>query len=80
MSRQFLFFSGAVSARASQEGAGGREARCSAAQDCMQLQESPWKDILRKSLLPIITYMTHSQMLGKFEYTGGPIFKVVLEC
>ena len=25
-------------------------------------------------------YMTHSQMLGKFEYTGGPIFKVVLEC
>ena len=23
---------------------------------------------------------THSQMLGKFEYTGGPIFKVVLEC
>ena len=28
----------------------------------------------------IFTYMTHSQMLGKFEYTGGPIFKVVLEC
>ena len=25
-------------------------------------------------------YKTHSQMLGKFEYTGGPIFKVVLEC
>ena len=25
-------------------------------------------------------HMTHSQMLGKFEYTGGPIFKVVLEC
>ena len=24
--------------------------------------------------------MTHSQMLGKFEYDGGPIFKVVLEC
>ena len=24
--------------------------------------------------------MSHSQMLGKFEYTGGPIFKVVLEC
>ena len=23
---------------------------------------------------------THSQMLGKIEYTGGPIFKVVLEC
>ena len=24
--------------------------------------------------------MTHSQMLGKVEYGGGPIFKVVLEC
>ena len=24
--------------------------------------------------------MTHSQMLGKFEYSRGPIFKVVLEC
>ena len=28
----------------------------------------------------VVVYMTHSQMLGKFEYTGGPIFKVVLEC
>ena len=26
------------------------------------------------------TYMSHSQMLGKVEYGGGPIFKVVLEC
>ena len=25
-------------------------------------------------------YMSHSQMLGKFEYGGGPIFKVVIEC
>ena len=25
-------------------------------------------------------HMTHSQMLGKVEYGGGPIFKVVLEC
>ena len=24
--------------------------------------------------------MSHSQMVGKFEYGGGPIFKVVLEC
>ena len=24
--------------------------------------------------------MSHSQMLGKFKYGGGPIFKVVLEC
>merc|ERR1712156_1341410 len=29
-----------------QEGAGGREAQCPATQDCLQLQESPWKDIL----------------------------------
>ena len=28
----------------------------------------------------LIVNTTHSQMLGKFEYTGGPIFKVVLEC
>ena len=27
-----------------------------------------------------LAYMSHSQMLGKFEYGGGPIFKVVLEC
>ena len=26
------------------------------------------------------TYMTHSQILGKVESGGGPIFKVVLEC
>ena len=25
-------------------------------------------------------HMSHSQMLGKVEYGGGPIFKVVLEC
>ena len=25
-------------------------------------------------------FMSHSQMLGKFEYGGGPIFKVVIEC
>ena len=27
-----------------------------------------------------IAYMSHSQMLGKVESGGGPIFKVVLEC
>ena len=26
------------------------------------------------------THMTQLLLLGKFEYTGGPIFKVVLEC
>ena len=25
-------------------------------------------------------YMSHLLLLGKFEYGGGPIFKVVLEC
>ena len=25
-------------------------------------------------------HTSHSQMLGKVEYGGGPIFKVVLEC
>ena len=28
----------------------------------------------------LVLDMSHSQMLGKFEYGGGPIFKVVLEC
>ena len=28
----------------------------------------------------LLAYMSHSQMLGKVEYGGGPIFKVVLEC
>ena len=28
----------------------------------------------------IIILMTQLLLLGKFEYTGGPIFKVVLEC
>ena len=38
--------------------------------------------ILKKSgkTNKVRSYMTHSQMLGKFEYTRGPIFKVVLEC
>ena len=28
----------------------------------------------------LILDMSHSQMLGKVEYGGGSIFKVVLEC
>ena len=36
------------------------------------------------SLVPVFTVqhcdMSHLLLLGKFEYTGGPIFKVVLEC
>ena len=30
--------------------------------------------------LHVYIYTTHSQMLGKVESGGGPIFKVVLEC
>ena len=28
----------------------------------------------------VITHMSQLLLLGKFEYGGGPIFKVVLEC
>ena len=35
---------------------------------------------LKVSLELKILYMTQLLLLGKFEYTGGPIFKVVLEC
>ena len=28
----------------------------------------------------VVDDMTHTQMLGKVESVGGPIFKVVLEC
>ena len=30
--------------------------------------------------VPYILYMSHSQMLGKVESGGGPIFKVVVAC
>ena len=33
-----------------------------------------------ENTMDISSNMSHSQMLGKFEYGGGPIFKVVLEC
>ena len=45
-----------------------------------------WAGVVRKipkeqaPTLLLQKYKTHSQMLGKFEYTGGSIFKVVLEC
>jgi len=31
-------------------------------------------------LLNSNVFMSHLLLLGKFEYGGGPIFKVVLEC
>ena len=33
-----------------------------------------------ETLLVLVLFMTQLLLLGKFEYTGGPIFKVVLEC
>ena len=33
-----------------------------------------------KKVLIAIEFMSHLLLLGKFEYGGGPIFKVVLEC
>ena len=35
---------------------------------------------LYDGLPPKVLLMTQLLLLGKFEYTGGPIFKVVLEC
>ena len=43
-----VFPQGAVPARASKEGAGGCEAERSPPQDCLQLQESAWQDLLCK--------------------------------
>ena len=33
-----------------------------------------------QNVIDIKRYMTQLLLLGKFEYTRGPIFKVVLEC
>ena len=37
-------------------------------------------NIKGRGIDPVAVDMTHSQMLGKVESGGGPIFKVVLEC
>ena len=42
-----IIVSGQISARAGQEGAGGRQTERSAAQDQLQLQEDPRQDVLR---------------------------------
>ena len=36
--------------------------------------------VMRMMTTAVMIDMTHLLLLGKFEYTGGPIFKVVLEC
>ena len=41
--------------------------------------ESKTSEVKRLSDI-VPCYMTQLLLLGKFEYTGGPIFKVVLEC
>ena len=40
-----------------------------------QLSVIPEEDAVQ-----VYLYTTQLLLLGKFEYTGGPIFKVVLEC
>ena len=47
---------------------------------CHDQLHLPWGGLVQKDLEQQDVIMTHSQMLGKFEYTRGPIFKVVLEC
>ena len=39
-----------------------------------------WKVLLWLHYADAKLNMTQLLLLGKFEYTGGPIFKVVLEC
>ena len=48
--------------------------------DCCVLCPQAIYELKKKYQLRGKFNMTHSQMLGKFEYTRGPIFKVVLEC
>ena len=38
------------------------------------------QDTNNRTVESLQLHMTHSQMLGKVESGGGPIFKVVLEC
>ena len=58
----------------------------SATRTCLYTGDGEWiyfydiSDFTKYDLEIKNGHMTHSQMLGKFEYTGGPIFKVVLEC
>ena len=40
---------------------------------CMDVENRDCGDMKAKD-------MSHLLLLGKFEYSGGPIFKVVLEC
>ena len=45
---------------------------------CIVSCSFPKSDI--KHNLTFKVYVSHLLLLGKFEYGGGPIFKVVLEC
>ena len=44
------------------------------------LVQSGYSALSVDGALRLHPHMTHSQMLGKVESGGGPIFKVVLEC
>ena len=67
---------------------------CLAGQTLLQFFHT-WSDFLERNLcrlfcalshivlpaaMKLRTYMGQLLLLGKFEYGGGPIFKVVLEC
>ena len=40
----------------------------------------PWDSSPNTQTKVSYLHMSHLLLLGKFEYNGGPIFKVVLEC
>ena len=53
---------------------------CQALTDWLtNLLKIEWIDLNMQTMQTVQT-MSHLLLLGKFEYTGGPIFKVVLEC
>ena len=49
-------------------------------QETFDKRISSWDNICILDPPPFRTDTTQLLLLGKFEYTGGPIFKVVLEC
>ena len=52
---------------------------------CIERRAAEGVAIIWRATYPLVQRSQHMDMtqlllLGKFEYTGGPIFKVVLEC
>ena len=58
----------------------GQEQELNIPKNCSSLTKvNFFADQVRRALGSVV-YMSHLLLLGKFEYSGGPIFKVVLEC